>query len=72
MDEATLYNLHASGRRSSAEAERNANKYAVKLMVEHLRYEHNMKKVDIHRRLKVPMKEIRAILDGIIDDDDED
>ena len=67
MDEVTLYNLYGASARSRYKAEKGANAYAVKLMIEHLRYEHNMKKVDIHRRLKVPMKEIKAILDGIND-----
>jgi hypothetical protein len=67
MDEVTLYNLYGAAASSRHEAERGANAYALKLMIEHLRHEHNMKKVDIHRRLKVPMKEIKAILDGIND-----
>ena len=62
MQEHEYYNLYAAGDRSAVEAERKANRYAVKLMVEHLRYEHNMKMVDIRRRLHVPMKTIKEIL----------
>lgn len=67
MDEVTLYNLYGSASASGNRAKIEANEYALSLMVEHLRYEHKMSKVGIHRRLKVPMKTIKEILDGIED-----
>ena len=63
MDEVTLYNLYSSASASGHRAKMEANEYALALMVEHLKYEHNMNRRDIHRRLKVPMKTIKAILD---------
>ena len=44
---------------------REAKQFALGLMVAHLRTEHQMKMVDIHNRLNVPMKFIREVIDEL-------
>jgi len=44
---------------------REAKQFALSLMVAHLRTEHQMKMVDIHNRLGVPMKFIREVIEEL-------
>ncbi len=61
MEEHEYYNLRHSAASSSYGAERAAKQLALELMAVHLRLDHKMKMVDIHRRLKMPMKDLRKI-----------
>ena len=65
MEEHEYYNLRHSAARSGYTAERAAaaaaKQLALELMAVHLRLDHKMKMVDIHRRLKLPMKDLRKI-----------
>jgi len=67
MLEHEYYNLHASGARAGHRAQEKAQQFALELMVVHLRLDHNMKMVDIHHRLSVPMKDIKNILATVKD-----
>jgi ribonuclease BN (tRNA processing enzyme) len=62
MDEVTLYNLYGAAASSRHEAERGANAYALKLMIEHLHLDHKMGFREIGKRLGMGMKEAKHIM----------
>lgn len=62
MDEVTLYNLHASAAGAGHAARRDANNYAVALMITHLHLEHKMGIRDIAKRMGVKMIEVKKII----------
>jgi hypothetical protein len=61
MEEHQYYNLYHTARGAGLAGERSAKQFALEMMAVHLRLDHNMKMVDIHRRLKMPMKDLRKI-----------
>jgi hypothetical protein len=61
MEEHEYYNLYHRAASSGYASEQSAKRFALELMAVHLRLDHNMKMVDIHRRLKMSMKDLRKI-----------
>jgi hypothetical protein len=63
MTEAQLYNLYGSSSAARGAAE-DAQTLMIKLMIHHLRYEHNMALSVIARRLGIKMAKVKAILEN--------
>lgn len=62
MDEVTLYNLSTSVNSAVGEATAKANRSAIKLMILHLYWEHNLGIRKIAKRLGVPMKYVKNVV----------
>jgi hypothetical protein len=69
MEEHEYYNL---SNHSHGDDLIEAKQYILSLMVAHLRTEHQMKMVDIHNRLGVPMKFIREVIEELPSSDRRD
>jgi hypothetical protein len=62
MDEVTYYNLHANAVGAGHAARKEANNYALSLMMVHLHIEHKMGIRDIAKRLGVKMIEVKKVI----------
>lgn len=62
LTEADLYNLHSSSNGATHDVKAAANAYALRLMVEHLYFVHNMKIREISRILRYKEKNVKAII----------
>jgi|APGre2960657373_1045057.scaffolds.fasta_scaffold16354_7 hypothetical protein len=65
MNEVQSYNLHSNAAAHAANAAKSAETLALRLMIAHLRVEHNMGLSVIAKRCGLKMKQVKLFLENI-------